>query len=192
MNFNCVKKFFYNRCLWVINSFRFIQLIFIILRNDICAFDDKQLDRLKEKIISNGPISLKFMQWYITKKNIDNTDGQYDRILEKFDNIFEDCPFHSIEDSFEIFYNNFNSDISNYVKINTIKEIGSGSIGQVYKARLINDEEVAIKIKHPNIKNITSGQLYVINTLIFFQKWHRLYAYPDCSQRARKESQTES
>ena len=32
---------------------------------------------------------------------------------------------------------------------------------------MINGEEVAIKIKHPNIKNITSGQMYVINTLVF-------------------------
>ena len=49
-------------------SFSFLDLIYKIMREDISEYDDKKLDLLKEKIIYNGPISLKFMQWYLSKK----------------------------------------------------------------------------------------------------------------------------
>ena len=154
----------------IISSLQFIQLTFIILRNDISTFNDKNMEDLKNKVIQNGPISLKFMQWYLTKKNMDNEDGQYDNIINKFDNIFDNCPFHSLDTSKKMFLNDYGMDMSEVIDLDSIKEIGSGSIGQVYKANLLDGSEVAIKIKHPNILGITSGQFYVINTFIYLQK----------------------
>ena len=154
----------------IISSIQFIQLTFIIIRNDISTFNDKNMEDLKNKVIQNGPISLKFMQWYLTKKNMDNEDGQYDNIINKFDNIFDNCPFHSLQTSKKMFLDDYGMDMSEVIDLDSIKEIGSGSIGQVYKANLLDGSEVAIKIKHPNILGITSGQFYVINTFIYLQK----------------------
>ena len=63
MNLNKINNFIYDRFLWIKNAFNFLNLIFIIMRNDINSFNDKELDILQKKIINNGPISLKFMQW---------------------------------------------------------------------------------------------------------------------------------
>ena len=149
----------------------FISLIYLILKNDISKFDDAKLDNLKERILFNGPISLKFMQWYLTKKNMENDDGEYDRIIEKFDDIFENCPFHKLEESEKIFEEDFKIPMSEVIDMDSVKEIGSGSIGQVYEAKLINGEKVAIKIQHPENDSITQGQLKIINSLIYLQKF---------------------
>lgn len=154
-------------------SLEFLDLIFYIIKNDISTFDDNQLDKLKDKIIFNGPIALKFMQWYLSRKNIENeenNDGQFDRILNKFDDIFDNCPHHSLEETLEIFNDNFGLDMSQVIDIKSLKVIGSGSIGQVYEGYLLDGRKIALKVKHPNISKITGGQLYIINSLIYLQK----------------------
>ena len=61
--------------------------------------------------------------------------------------------------------------MSEVIDMDSVKEIGSGSIGQVYEAKLINGEKVAIKIQHPENDSITQGQLKIINSLIYLQKF---------------------
>lgn len=170
MLFRPIYNFFYEKVQSLSYSFSFINLIFIILRNDISKFDDDNLESLKDKVITNGPISLKFMQWYLTKITMNNHNGEYNNIIRKFDHIFDNCPFHSKNESIQMFKDDFDIDISKVVNLNSLVEVGSGSIGQVYKSTLIDGREVAIKIKHPNINTITGGQLYIINTLILLQK----------------------
>ena len=153
-------------------SFSFINLIYIILKNDISTFNDKQLDNLKDRIIYNGPISLKFMQWYLSRIVLENDEGDYDRIINKFEDIFENCPFHSLEDSKKIFQEDFKMDMSEVIDIDSLQEIGSGSIGQVYQAKLIDGTQIALKIQHPSNGSITQGQLKIINCLIHLQKYN--------------------
>ena len=38
------------------------------------------------------------MQWYL-KKMMENEDGKYTNIIDKFENIFDNCPYHSLEES---------------------------------------------------------------------------------------------
>ena len=126
-------------------SFSFINLIYIILKDDITKYDEDKLENLKNRILYNGPISLKFMQWYLSKKNLENKEGEYDKIIEKFDDIFENCPFHSLEESKKIFEEDFKVPMSSVIQMNTVKELASGSIGQVYRCNLITGEEIGFK-----------------------------------------------
>lgn len=155
-------------------SLSFINLIYIILRKDITTFNEKQLETLKNQIIYNGPISLKFMQWYLTKKILENDEGEYDKIIGKFEDIFENCPFHSLEDSKNIFLEDFKLPMSEVIDMDTLEEIGSGSIGQVYSGKLIDGTKIAIKIQHPENNCITTGQFKIINCLIFLQRFNYL------------------
>ena len=155
-------------------SFSFMKLIYLIMTQDICAFDDVKLEELKQKIVFNGPISLKFMQWYLSKKGIENDKGQYDRILDKFEDIFDNCPFHSLDKTKSIFEADFKIPMNSVVNMDTLEELASGSIGQVYKCNLINGETVAIKVQHPSNQEITSYQFQIINFCMRLQQYEFL------------------
>tara|TARA_B100000963_G_scaffold359620_1_gene387456 strand:- start:108 stop:1601 length:1494 start_codon:yes stop_codon:yes gene_type:complete len=151
-------------------SFSFLNLIFIILKDDITNYDDNKLEKLKNKILFNGPISLKFMQWFLSKKSLENKEGKYDKIIEKFDDIFENCPFHSLEESIRIFEEDFKVPMSSVIQMDSIEELASGSIGQVYKCRLVDGKEIALKVQHPNNGDITNNQFKIVNFCIYLQK----------------------
>ena len=158
-------------------SFSFLNLIYIILRDDITKYSEDKLETLKNKILFNGPISLKFMQWFLSKKSLENKNGEYDNIIEKFDDIFENCPFHSLDESVRIFEEDFKIPMDSVIQMDTIEELASGSIGQVYKCRLVTGEEVAIKVQHPSNEDITTNQFKIVNFCIYLQKFQWLKNY---------------
>lgn len=56
--------------------------------------------------------------------------------------------------------------------MDSLRVIGSGSIGQVYYARKLDTgQEHAIKIKHPNIDDTLTAFEPIINALIYAQSW---------------------
>jgi predicted unusual protein kinase regulating ubiquinone biosynthesis (AarF/ABC1/UbiB family) len=62
--------------------------------------------------------------------------------------------------------------LENYIHISTLKEIASGSIGQVYYARRFSDnKEIAIKVKHPDIASNLEEQLSLIKLLSYLQSY---------------------
>tara|TARA_B100000767_G_scaffold42357_1_gene36127 strand:- start:344 stop:1690 length:1347 start_codon:yes stop_codon:yes gene_type:complete len=153
-------------------SFSFFNLFYKIYYTDFKNIEDNELDELKILIIDNGSISIKFMQWYISKLiNTDEDPEKYKKIINKFSDIFDNCPFHSDSDSYEIFEKDFGFDLDKIIKKNSIKRIASGSIGQVYRATLIDGREIAIKVKHPYVDNLKNNQMYFINLLTQLQKY---------------------
>ena len=112
------------------------------------------------------------MQWYITKLiNVSEENENYKNVIKKFDDIFDNCPYHSDEETEEIFYNNFGDSIYNYIEKNSLERLASGSIGQVYKAKLIDGREVAIKVKHPNVMELKDNQMLFLNLLTSLQEY---------------------
>jgi predicted unusual protein kinase regulating ubiquinone biosynthesis (AarF/ABC1/UbiB family) len=138
-----------------------------------------EFNKLKQMIFNCGSIYIKFLQWYISKlkANIIDEDTLETRNIEYFVNYFEDifenCPFHSIEHTKEIFKNALvDIELDKYVDITTLKEIASGSIGQVYYAIRKSDRlEIAIKVKHPDITSDLKNQLALIKFLQFLQSF---------------------
>ena len=166
--FNKTKKYIYSRVISVSYFFRFLFLVRYITKTDLTELSYNKLNKLKGRILSNGMVSLKFMQWYISK--LENEDSKkYREVVKEFDSIFDNCPYHSVEQTKEIFKNDFGNDMENYLEI--LDEIGSGSIGQVYKAKMIDGKEVAFKVKHPEIETQKRGQFALINFIVFLQKF---------------------
>ena len=88
-------------------------------------------------------------------------------LIDYFQDIFENCPFHDIKFTKQIFQESMPGyKLETYIDMGTFKEIASGSIGQVYYAKRLSDgKEVAIKVKHPDITTDLENQLIIINLL---------------------------
>ena len=78
----------------------------------------RSLISLKKIIYESGSLYIKFFQWYISKlkSNIINTDNPETiittNLITYFDDIFEQCPYHSIEHTKTTFKKSMNSNTS--------------------------------------------------------------------------------
>ena len=141
---------------------------------------------LKGKIFSCGSLYVKFLQWYISKLKSNILDIKKDEhelqkinnlkaFVAYFEDIFENCPFHSLEDTQMIFSGEGGMTgitLDKYVFIDTLREVASGSIGQIYYARRrVDGREIAIKVKHPDILRNLKEQLSIIRMLGYCQSF---------------------
>ena len=152
------------------DSYNFFRLFCNIYNTDFETITDEELSQLKQEVLDNGSISIKFMQWYITKLfNVEEENTKYKKIIDEFEDIFDNCPYHSDEETNEIFKNSFGCEINEIVKEGKIEKIASGSIGQVYKAELIDGRKVAIKVRHPNVEELKNNQMLLFNMITTLQ-----------------------
>lgn len=150
----------------IVGNFRFIYLINKISKNNLNDLSEEELLKIKNLVIDNGAITIKFIQWYISNVTVE-PNSKIDFI---FGDLFDNCPIHSIKNTEEIFYEDFKIKIEDIVDFQSMEVIGSGSIGQVYKCNLYNGKEVAIKVKHHDVERIANYQMYSINFVILLQK----------------------
>ena len=68
------KKYICSRLTSISYFFRFLFLLRYITKTDLTTLNYNKLNKLKGKILSNGMVSLKFMQWYISK--LENEDSK--------------------------------------------------------------------------------------------------------------------
>jgi len=154
------------------NSYKFYTLFNKIYYTDFNTITDNELEDLKNDILDNGSISIKFMQWYITNLiNTSEKNENFKRIIDKFEDIFDNCPYHSDLETLEIFEENFKLPLYDFIQKDTLERVASGSIGQVYKATLIDGREVAIKVKHPSVSKLKDSQMLFINLIINLQEY---------------------
>ena len=140
----------------------------------------QQFQSLKTIIFQSGSLYIKFLQWYISKlkSNVINNDNPDTIITIKFINYFEDifeqCPYHSLEHTKTIFKEvMYGIELEDYIDISTFKTIASGSIGQVYYGKRKRDGvEVAIKVKHPTIDTDLENQYELLTVLRYIQSIH--------------------
>ena len=161
--FSFIKNIYYI----IYNNYKFISIIYYITNNDLNLLNIKETNILKNNIIDGGPICIKFMQWYLSNNIITHNKN----INEIFEDIFDNCPKHSLKFTQTLFNKDFNKNIYDIIDINDLEIIGSGSIGQVYKTKLINGKTVAMKVKHPNINKIITNQKIIINIFIYLQQY---------------------
>jgi hypothetical protein len=134
---------------------------------------------IKEMVLTGGFIYIKFAQWIISRLRSEKT-ARITYLVAYFDDIFDNCPYHSLEETTRIFREELGRDLDQVIQSGSLVPIASGSVGQVYRAKLIKTEykcagcndkvadshtgqcpvcyndlqeiqDVAIKIKHPNI-----------------------------------------
>lgn len=156
---------------YINNSYSLIKFFYSIVNTDILKATKEEVNNLKKITQESGVISMKFMQWYISKLiSTNNLSKDQETNLSYFEDIFDNCPKHDINESINIFKDNFKSDIKDIVDFDSLEIIASGSIGQVYKAKLLDGRIVAIKVKHPKIEDIKNYQLPILYLLDKIQK----------------------
>jgi predicted unusual protein kinase regulating ubiquinone biosynthesis (AarF/ABC1/UbiB family) len=152
------------------DSYSFFKLFYNIYYTDFDTITPKEIQKLKQEVLDNGSISIKFMQWYITKLiNIEEDNQKYKNLIKEFEDIFDNCPYHSDEETNEMFKKSFGYHLNDVILEGTLKRIASGSIGQVYRATLIDGRDIAIKVRHPNIEELKNNQMLLINLITSLQ-----------------------
>ena len=143
-------------------------------------------ESLKQLIFDSGSLYIKFFQWYIsklksqiisndtpeTKHSQNQTQTQnIIKFINVFEDIFEQCPYHSLKHTKQVFKESMNGiTLDEYIDITKLRLIASGSIGQVYYGKRKSDGiEVAIKVKHPNIERDLENQYELIKLIKFIQ-----------------------
>jgi predicted unusual protein kinase regulating ubiquinone biosynthesis (AarF/ABC1/UbiB family) len=143
-------------------------------------------ESLKKLIFDSGSLYIKIFQWYISKlksgiinndtpgtqkHTYENQNQNIIRFINYFEDIFEQCPYHSLNHTKQVFKESMNGiTLYDYIDISTLRLVASGSIGQVYYGKRKSDGiEVAIKVKHPNIERDLNNQYELINLIKFLQ-----------------------
>jgi len=147
--------------IYILKYLFFIYRLYKLTKNE----SDKNIENLKESAIQCGPLAIKLLQMIIM--------GNYGKIIKSCDKlhfVFEDCESHSFEDTSLLYFKDFKKKIFEDYELALL--IGSGSIGQVYKAYSIKRKEyVAIKVKHPEINNIVNKTVFSLRIVCFFTKY---------------------
>lgn len=91
---------------------------------------------IKAMILNDGCIAIKFAQWIISR--LRSEPGKHiEYIVNYFDDIFDNCPFHDMNYTNAIFDEYSHYPLSDLIQPNSLKEIASGSVGQIYRAELL-------------------------------------------------------
>lgn len=111
-------------------------------------------DKFKITINNIGIFAIKLIQWSISRLKLISDDKNLHDFLDNLDCYYENCPIHDIMYTEQLYLDNFNENIYEKYEIYKDTTIFSGSIGQVYKTKEKNTNQiVAIKCTHPDIEN---------------------------------------
>lgn len=137
-----------------------------LLKNKKGDILESELNSLKKNIMSSGCLNIKLTQWYISKLK-SNKDNNSKILTEYFEDIFEQCPRHELKYTLDLFKNEYNFNIDKLIDMDSMECIASGSVGQVYKCKLIKPVFI-IDTSHKLILDILSSNNipieYVINS----------------------------
>ena len=134
-------------------------------------YNESNYNHLKNMVFKNGCITIKFAQWYISNLRI-KKDLNTKKFCKYFEDIFEQCPYHDESETEIAFQRNFGIKLYDMVEKDSMITVASGSIGQVYKAKLKDTEElVAIKVKHPNVNQDMDKYKYLLSIINWLKKF---------------------
>ncbi len=103
----------------------------------LSAVDEKYCQEIKSMILAGGCIYIKFAQWVISRlRSEPGPSIQF--VVDYFDDIFDQCPTHPIKHCMTTYEESTGQPLSSLIQLDTLKTIASGSIGQVYRAELLN------------------------------------------------------
>ena len=125
------------------NKGRLKKIISTIKKNNL--INDRSPENLRKTLEELGPTFIKMGQ--ILSTRVDLLGEEYIVELSKLRSNVQELDFKTIQNILFEGYGNYNSTFS-YVEE---RPIGSASIAQVHKAKLISGQEVVLKIKRPGV-----------------------------------------
>ena len=125
------------------NKGRLKKIMNTIRKNNL--INDRSPKNLRKTLEELGPTFIKIGQ--ILSTRVDSLSEEYITELSKLRSNVQEIDFETIKNILFEAYGNYNSTFS-YVEE---RPIGSASIAQVHKAKLIDGQEVVLKIKRPGI-----------------------------------------
>ena len=105
-----------------------------------------------------GPTFIKLGQWAATRPDIFSP-----QLISHLSSLHSECPFHSFEDTVLAIEESFGKPIYEVFTEFDQVPVAAGAIAQIYRAKLGN-QEVAVKVRHPNIEEIIRRDLKIIDT----------------------------
>lgn len=142
----------------------------LLVWSSIYYFQKEKSETVFKIIVKNikesGCITIKFVQWLLPKLETIydiQKDNPKDKWFYNLEEVYENCDYHDIEYTKQIYKDDFNRNIDDDYDI--IDEIASGSIGQVYKIKSKYDNrKFAMKVIHPNV----NSNLYLMKYILRF------------------------
>ena len=172
----------------------FLKLTKLLIWSGIYYIQEKKSDVIFNIIVNNirdiGCVAIKLTQWILPKLemiySIDTSKSEHRWFLE-LEKVYEDCNYHSLEYTKNLYKEEFGHDIEDDFIIQ--EAIASGSIGQVYKINSKDDnKDYAMKVIHPNVDSdiwIIDWILYILTTFPFIGTKVRYYIPIDIHQFIR-------
>ncbi|MGA9287635.1 MAG: AarF/UbiB family protein [Anaerobacillus sp.] len=122
----------------------------------------KQAKEYKEKAIRLEGLLVKLGQFLSTRADI-----LPKVFLEEIEDLVDRVPSFPVEKAKKILEEEWSSDYEDVMKDLSDRPVASASIGQVYKANLLSGEEVAIKIRRPNIRKIIKADFQALRIVFW-------------------------
>ncbi len=111
-----------------------------------------------------GPLAIKLLQ-FIIMRNVEFS--KMNKMNINF--VLEDCNQHTFAETEKMYFEEYNRSIHSDYIFESNCVIGSGSIGQVYKAYCKKrNEYIAIKVKHPCMDINVNSMVYALKIICFF------------------------
>jgi predicted unusual protein kinase regulating ubiquinone biosynthesis (AarF/ABC1/UbiB family) len=160
------SAFYYNIKQTISSTFlllHFLYALYKLIDNET----EKNIRVLKTCATRCGSLAIKLLQ-FLSMNYIIKTPE-----MKEF---FEKCVIHSIEDTKKMYLVDFGRPIEDTFILHEV--IGSGSIGQVYRAF---DKKkgvyVALKVKHPGINKMVHCFIGIIRSVLYVMKYFNSYSY---------------
>ncbi|CEG38038.1 atypical abc1 abc1-c protein kinase [Plasmopara halstedii] len=109
----------------------------------------------------SSPTLMKFLQWASTRRDMFPMS-----FCDRFEAFHEHAPMHSWKQTEDALKMAFGKDWRDTLEIDS-QPIGSGCIAQVYRGRIRETkQEVAVKIIHPNVKEMVALDLQLLHAFV--------------------------
>lgn len=147
--------------------YNYFSLIYNLYNFNFEDAQEYEVDFLYHNIIKCGSTTIKMFQWSLPilemKYNI-NRKIHTPYWLVKLENLYDNCNYHSIDYTKEIFYKSFNQHIEDDFDI--VQTLSSGSMGACYLIKNKDtNKKYCMKVIHPNIDYEIKVLYYLLKIL---------------------------
>ncbi|GAB6906817.1 ABC-1 domain-containing protein [Desulfosarcina cetonica] len=162
-------KYGFDNILELLRIDQYIELGFQMLTRHRTEREERhtRAERVRMAIEELGPTFIKMGQILSTRPDLVPVD-----FIQELSRLQDKIPSFSIADVRRIVYQETGQSIDDLFTYFDPAPLASASIGQVHRARLLDDEEVAVKIQRPGIRRIVEVDLEIMLHLATLAERH--------------------